>query len=79
MSRLRNILSLTVLVASLGYFVDMFDLTIFGVVRMESLKALGNVVKRCWDGSYDSIEEVITDINTEGMSYDIDLHELLKH
>ena len=34
-------LNLTVLVAGLGYFVDMFDITIFGVVRVASLKALG--------------------------------------
>ncbi|NOU48426.1 MAG: MFS transporter [Bacteroidales bacterium] len=31
----------TVLVASLGYFVDMYDLVLFGIVRIESLKALG--------------------------------------
>jgi MFS transporter, putative metabolite:H+ symporter len=41
MGRFRNVISVTVLVASLGYFVDMFDLTIFGVVRIESLKAIG--------------------------------------
>ena len=38
---MRKVLNLTVLVAALGYFVDMFDLTIFGVVRMSSLKELG--------------------------------------
>lgn len=38
---MRRALSLTVLVAALGYFVDMFDLTIFGVVRVASLKDLG--------------------------------------
>ncbi len=31
----------TVLVASLGYFVDMYDLVLFGIVRVESLKSLG--------------------------------------
>jgi len=35
------IFNLTVLVAGLGYFVDMFDLTLFGVVRSASLKAMG--------------------------------------
>lgn len=34
-------INLTVIVAGLGYFVDMFDLTLFGVVRVSSLKALG--------------------------------------
>lgn len=32
---------LTILVAALGYFVDIFDLLMFSVVRVESLKALG--------------------------------------
>lgn len=34
-------INLTVLVAGLGYFVDMFDITLFGVVRVQSLQALG--------------------------------------
>ena len=38
---MRKVISITVIVAALGYFVDMFDLTIFGVVRMSSLKAIG--------------------------------------
>lgn len=36
-------INLTVLVAGLGYFVDMFDITLFGVVRVMSLKDLGIV------------------------------------
>lgn len=39
--RLRNVLNLTVLVAALGYFVDMFDLLLFPIVRQPSLTALG--------------------------------------
>lgn len=39
--RAARILNATVLIAGLGYFVDMFDLTLFGVVRVASLKALG--------------------------------------
>jgi MFS family permease len=35
------ILNTTVWVAALGYFVDMYDLSLFGIVRMPSLKALG--------------------------------------
>jgi MFS transporter, putative metabolite:H+ symporter len=35
------IFNLTVLIAGLGYFVDMFDLTLFGVIRVQSLQALG--------------------------------------
>jgi putative MFS transporter len=38
---LRSVLNLTVLVAGLGYFVDLFDITLFGVVRSASLKELG--------------------------------------
>ena len=32
---------LTILVATLGYFVDVFDLILFGVVRVSSLKSIG--------------------------------------
>jgi MFS family permease len=39
--RLRQVLSLTVLVASLGYFVDMFDLLLFPILRQPSLADLG--------------------------------------
>ncbi|MGZ5280479.1 MAG: MFS transporter, partial [Pseudobdellovibrionaceae bacterium] len=44
MMRLRDIkecLNLTVVIASLGYFVDLFDITLFGVMRVVSLKDLG--------------------------------------
>ena len=40
-SKLRQVLSLTVLVASLGYFVDMFDLLLFPILRQPSLASLG--------------------------------------
>ena len=40
-SPLKQIFSLTVLVAALGYFVDMFDLLLFPIVRQPSLTALG--------------------------------------
>ncbi len=42
-SDLGQIFSLTVLVASLGYFVDMFDLLLFPILRQSSLAALGIV------------------------------------
>jgi MFS family permease len=38
---LKAVFNLTVLVAALGYFVDMFDITLYGVVRLASLKDLG--------------------------------------
>jgi MFS transporter, putative metabolite:H+ symporter len=38
---LKSVLNITVLVAGLGYFVDLFDITLFGVVRVASLKDLG--------------------------------------
>ena len=38
-----SLLSVTVIVAALGYFVDMYDLVLFGIVRLPSLKALGVV------------------------------------
>ncbi len=37
----QYLLQLSVLVAALGYFVDMYDLFLFSVVRVPSLKALG--------------------------------------
>src|ERR1039457_3832087 len=39
--RLSQILNLTVFVAALGYFVDMFDLLLFPIVRQPSLTDLG--------------------------------------
>ena len=36
----KFLFSLPVIVAALGYFVDIYDLTLFGVVRIESLEAL---------------------------------------
>ena len=32
---------LTILVAALGYFVDIFDLLMFSIVRVQSLKSIG--------------------------------------
>lgn len=36
-----QIFSLSVIVAALGYFVDIYDLILFGIVRVASLKAIG--------------------------------------
>lgn len=36
-----SLFSLTVIVAALGYFVDIYDLLIFGIIRIPSLKDLG--------------------------------------
>ena len=40
-STLQHLLQIPVIVAALGYFVDMYDLFLFSVVRVNSLKALG--------------------------------------
>ena len=37
----RSRAQLAVLVASLGYFVDLYDLVLFSILRVSSLKALG--------------------------------------
>lgn len=37
----KNLFNITVLVSSLGYFVDIYDLILFGIVRVPSLKDLG--------------------------------------
>ncbi|SCB85246.1 Major Facilitator Superfamily protein [Chitinophaga costaii] len=39
--RAQSIFSLAVIVASLGYFVDIYDLLLFTIVRVPSLKSLG--------------------------------------
>lgn len=39
--RNRSIFSLAVIVASLGYFVDIYDLVLFGIIRVSSLTDLG--------------------------------------
>jgi MFS family permease len=41
MKDLKSVLNFTVIVAGLGYFVDLFDITLFGVVRTVSLTDLG--------------------------------------
>jgi MFS family permease len=38
---LRQLLSIPVIVAALGYMVDMYDLFLFNIVRLPSLKAIG--------------------------------------
>lgn len=39
--RSRKILNYTIIVAALGYFVDIYDLLLFGIIRVPSLKSLG--------------------------------------
>lgn len=41
LSTLRAILTIPVIVASLGYFVDIYDLILFSIVRISSLKSIG--------------------------------------
>ncbi|HMO60498.1 MAG TPA: MFS transporter [Ferruginibacter sp.] len=40
-SKSSSIFNITVLVAALGYFVDIYDLLLFGIVRKASLRSLG--------------------------------------
>jgi len=40
-SVLRDILTVPVIVSALGYFVDIYDLILFSIVRVQSLKAIG--------------------------------------
>ena len=40
-SQIKSAFNFTVLVAALGYFVDMYDLVLYGIVRIPSLKSLG--------------------------------------
>lgn len=40
-TKVRQLFSIPVIVAALGYFVDIYDLLLFSIVRIPSLKALG--------------------------------------
>ena len=40
-SKLRQLLQIPVIVAALGYFVDIYDLLLFSIVRVPSLKSMG--------------------------------------
>ncbi|MEJ7767110.1 MAG: MFS transporter [Chitinophagaceae bacterium] len=40
-STMRQLMKIPVIVAALGYFVDIYDLLLFSIVRVESLKSLG--------------------------------------
>ncbi|MEX1241585.1 MAG: MFS transporter, partial [Cyclobacteriaceae bacterium] len=40
-SKLRQLLQMPVIVAALGYFVDIYDLLLFSIIRVESLRSLG--------------------------------------
>ena len=37
----HSIFNIAVIVAALGYFVDIYDLLLFAIVRIESLRSLG--------------------------------------
>ena len=40
-SKPHSIFNIAVIVAALGYFVDIYDLLSFGIIRIPSLEALG--------------------------------------
>jgi MFS family permease len=40
-SDIQHLFSIPVIVAALGYFVDIYDLLLFGIVRVPSLKSMG--------------------------------------
>ncbi len=41
MNKQKSIFSVVVVVAALGYFVDIYDLLLFGIVRVPSLQSMG--------------------------------------
>ncbi|MBS1510659.1 MAG: MFS transporter [Bacteroidetes bacterium] len=57
-----GLLSLPVLVAALGFYVDIFDLLLFGVVRISSLQSMG-----LSDAAVQSKGELIVSIQLAGM------------
>ncbi len=43
---LKKLFSLPVIVAALGYFVDIYDLLLFSIVRVTSLKSLNVITEQ---------------------------------
>lgn len=41
MNKKHSIFNVAVVVAALGYFVDIYDLLLFGIIRVPSLESLG--------------------------------------
>ncbi|MEY2829076.1 MAG: hypothetical protein RIQ33_934 [Bacteroidota bacterium] len=39
--KIKHLLNATLIVAALGYFVDIYDLILFSIVRIPSLKSIG--------------------------------------
>jgi MFS family permease len=52
-THVRHIFSLPVIVAALGYFVDIYDLVLFSIVRVPSLKSFGLTGKELTDYGVD--------------------------
>ncbi|MBX7052149.1 MAG: MFS transporter [Flavobacteriales bacterium] len=52
MTSTKNTIWLTVLVASLGYFVDIYDLQLFNIVSKQSIRGLG-ITDPAWVDKYD--------------------------
>lgn len=48
-NNLREIINTSVIVAALGYFVDIYDLVLFSIVRVDSLKSLGLAGQELFD------------------------------
>ncbi len=46
-SKVIGLLSIPVIVAALGYFVDIYDLLLFSIIRIKSLKSLGLTPELC--------------------------------
>ena len=46
---LKKLLSIPVIVAALGYFVDIYDLLLFSIVRIPSLRSMGVAEDRLFD------------------------------
>jgi hypothetical protein len=40
-NNVKQLITIPVIVAALGYFVDIYDLLLFGIIRVESLESLG--------------------------------------
>ena len=61
-SRNYGVLSLPVIVGALGYFVDIYDLLLFSIVRIESLSDLGLNEILVRDEGMEIIEKIVKEL-----------------
>ena len=63
--RLRDLLTIPVIVASLGYFVDIYDLILFSIVRISSLRSIGLQGQDLLNQGVSGMQQVIANLSAQ--------------